>query len=58
MRTLFLALLCGFALTTAQAQTQKIGYADWEYIFSQLPEYKQIDSELKTFRKNLDVMGF
>lgn len=54
MRTLFLALLCGFALTTAQAQTQKIGYADWEYIFSQLPEYKQIDSELKTHGAQLE----
>lgn len=52
MRTLFLALLCG-TLFTAQAQTQKIGYADWEYIFSQLPEFKQIDSELKTHSEQL-----
>jgi outer membrane protein len=52
MRTLFLVLLCG-TLFTAQAQTQKIGYADWEYIFSQLPEFKQIDSELKTHSEQL-----
>jgi outer membrane protein len=52
MRTLFLVLLCG-TLFTAQAQTQKIGYADWEYIFSQLPEFKQIDSELKTHTDQL-----
>jgi outer membrane protein len=52
MRTLFLILFCG-TLLTAQAQTQKIGYADWEYIFSQLPEFKQIDSELKTHNEQL-----
>lgn len=52
MRTLFVILLCG-SLFTAQAQTQKIGYADWEYIFSQLPEFKQIDSELKTHSEQL-----
>jgi outer membrane protein len=52
MRTLFIALLCG-TLFTAQAQTQKIGYADWEYIFGQLPEFKQIDSELKTHSEQL-----
>jgi outer membrane protein len=52
MRTLFVILLCG-TLFTAQAQTQKIGYADWEYIFSQLPEFKQIDSELKTHTEQL-----
>ena len=32
---------------------QKIGHADWEYIFSQMPEYKQIESELKTFETQL-----
>ena len=50
MRTLFVLLL-GFAASAAQAQTtptQKIGYADWDYIFGQLPDYKQIDNELKT----------
>jgi outer membrane protein len=52
MRTLFLILFCG-TLLSAQAQTQKIGYADWEYIFSQLPEFKQIDSELKTHSEQL-----
>ena len=52
MRTLFLILFCG-TLLSAQAQPQKIGYADWEYIFSQLPEFKQIDSELKTHSEQL-----
>jgi outer membrane protein len=53
MRTLFLLLFCVFAVS-AQAQEQKIGYADWEYIFSQLPEFKQIDSELKTHGTQLE----
>lgn len=52
MRTLLVILFCG-TLFSAQAQTQKIGYADWEYIFSQLPEFKQIDSELKTHADQL-----
>jgi outer membrane protein len=26
---------------------QKIGYADWNYIFGALPEFKQIDTDLK-----------
>ena len=54
MRTLF-ALLFGFAALAAQGQTtQKIGYADWEYIFGQLPDYKQIDNELKTHGSQLE----
>jgi outer membrane protein len=53
MRTLFV-LLFGLAAIAAQGQTtQKIGYADWEYIFSQLPDYKQIDNELKTHSDQL-----
>jgi outer membrane protein len=31
----------------------KIGHADWEYIFSKLPDYKQIENELKTFESQL-----
>jgi outer membrane protein len=34
---------------------QKIGHADWEYIFVQLPEYKQIQNELKTFEAQLQT---
>jgi outer membrane protein len=47
-----LIIVFGLFATAALAQTtptvQKIGYADSEYIFSQMPEFKQIDSELKT----------
>src|SRR5258708_40032238 len=54
MRTaliLFLTLLSArtFAQTTDPAGTvQKIGYADWDYIFSEMPEYKQIENQMKT----------
>jgi outer membrane protein len=53
MRTSF-ALLFGFVALAAQAQTpQKIGHADWDYIFSQLPDAKQIDGEMKTHENQL-----
>ena len=32
---------------------QKIGHADWEYIFSQLPEFKSIETELKSYETQL-----
>src|SRR5688572_16692505 len=44
-----LASLC----TVAQNSPQKIGHADWEYIFSQMPEYKQIESELGIYEAQL-----
>ncbi len=48
---LLLALaIFGFA---AQAQTTKIGFADVEYIFSQMPEAKQIETELQTLQTQL-----
>jgi len=56
MRTLIIFLL-GIVTLTAQSQTtppQKIGHADWDYIFSQLPEAKQIENELKTHGTQLD----
>ncbi len=59
MRTLLAALLCGLIIT-ANAQTsgdhpaQKIGYAESDYILSQLPEFKKIESELKTHGSQLE----
>ncbi|RAV98470.1 OmpH family outer membrane protein [Pseudochryseolinea flava] len=35
------------------AQTQKIGHADWVYIFSKMPEMKEIQSVLKTHEAQL-----
>jgi outer membrane protein len=58
MRTLLVVLLCGILLT-ANAQgsdhpVQKIGYAETDYILSQLPEAKKIESELKTHGAQLE----
>jgi outer membrane protein len=56
MRILFI-LLCALVTFTAPAQTtsssQKIGHADWDYIFSQLPEFKRIENELKIYETQL-----
>ena len=52
-----LALLAVLGLITfishAQTATTKVGYADVDYIFSQMPESKQIDSELKSLQTQL-----
>jgi len=55
MRKLVLLLVLGFGTLLSHAQTAstKIGYADVDYIFSQLPEAKQIDTELKSTQAQL-----
>lgn len=55
MRKLVLLLVLGLAAFTSQAQTAavKVGYADVDYIFSQLPESKAIDTELKSTQTQL-----
>ncbi len=57
MRTALILLLTLFsaAAFSQTAPIQKIGYADWEYIFSQMPEAKQIDNELKTHAAQLET---
>jgi outer membrane protein len=54
MRTFF-AFCFAIIATASLAQTpaQKIGYADTEYIFSQLPEFKQVDVDLKAHGQQL-----
>lgn len=54
MRTLFVLMFCAVAVGAQAQETQKIGYADWQYIFSQLPEMKQIETELKTHGTQLE----
>src|ERR1700710_141931 len=56
MRTLLSIIFSAiaFAGLAQQPVTQKIGYADWDRIFSQLPEFKTIDTELKTHRTQLE----
>ena len=54
--TLAAALLTSgtLAATSAQAQAPlKIGYTDVQYVLSQMPESKQIESELKTYNDQL-----
>jgi outer membrane protein len=52
MRKLVSIVVLTFGFMAAQAQTQpaasKIGFADVDYIFAQMPEFKQVESELKT----------
>ena len=56
MRPLLTLILSAIAFAgfAQQPTTQKIGYADWDRIFNEMPEFKQIDSELKTHRTQLE----
>lgn len=56
MRKLVLLAVLGMLTIVSHAQTAsttKIGYADIDYIFTQMPESKQIDSELKSLQTQL-----
>jgi outer membrane protein len=55
MRKLFFVLAFGLATVVSNAQTAplKIGFADAEYIISQMPEMKQIDNQLQTLQGQL-----
>lgn len=62
MRTLFFLFAFGLMTSAASAQTAtKIGYADVDYIFSQMPEFKQIDADMRSLenqlKKNLETKG-
>jgi outer membrane protein len=53
-KQLILAVVALFACISAQAQTgMKIGYADVDYILSQLPETKQIQVDLEAHNSQL-----
>ena len=55
MRKLVLLAVMGLLAFVSHAQTAavKVGYADVDYIFSQMPEQKQIDTELKSLQTQL-----
>lgn len=57
MRKLVLLFVFALGFITTQAQnptaSSKIGYADVDYIFSQMPEAKQIETELKSTQTQL-----
>jgi outer membrane protein len=43
------------AFATHAQEGQKIGYADWDYIFGAMPEFKQIDTQLKAHGDQLQT---
>ncbi len=56
--TLAAALLTAGTLVATSAQAQaplKIGYTDVQYVLAQMPESKQIESELKTYNGQLEA---
>ena len=54
MKKIVFLFAFGLAALFAQAQSPaKIGFADAEYIFSQMPEAKQIETELQTLQTQL-----
>jgi outer membrane protein len=55
MRKLFFVLVFGLAAVVSNAQTAplKVGYADVEYIFSQMPESKAMESDLQAMQTQL-----
>jgi len=54
MKKLVLLFVLGFVAATTYAQTAtKIGYADPDYILTQLPESKQIEADLKSLQNQL-----
>jgi outer membrane protein len=58
MRTLVIlvfTLLSAGAFAQTPAQPQKIGYVDMDSIFSQLPQYKQVVSDLKAHSSQLEA---
>ena len=56
--TLAAVLLTAGTLVATSAQAQaplKIGYTDVQYVLAQMPESKQIESELKTYNTQLEA---
>ena len=57
MRKLVLLFVLAIGTLSSQAQSptasSKIGFADVDYIFTQMPEAKQIDTELKSTQQQL-----
>lgn len=51
--TLMVAIFAGAAFSQAAPAT-KIGYTNVDYILGMMPESKQIQSELETYKKQLD----
>ena len=52
-RNLFLIAVLSLVSFYASAQQVKIGYTNTDYIISQMPEAKQIDSQVRAYEKQL-----
>ena len=52
-KIVLLVVFASVAIFTQAQTTTKIGFADVEYIFSQMPEAKQIETELQTLQAQL-----
>ena len=48
---LSLSAIAGYS----QNEPQKVGYADWNYIFGAMPEFKQVDTQLKAHGDQLQA---
>lgn len=62
MRKLLFLFAFGLLTSAAYAQTApKIGYANVDYILGQMPEFKQVDTDLRSLenqlKKNLEAKG-
>jgi outer membrane protein len=55
MRTILTFIIAAALALPSVAQTQKIGYAETEYIFSLMPESKQIQADLKSHGEMLQT---
>src|SRR6188472_1626952 len=49
-----ICMLVAFA-GNGQPQHQKVGYADWDYIFGAMPEFKDIDTQLQAHGDQLQA---
>ncbi len=52
---LFLATSIPVSFLFAQTPALKIGYTNMDYILTQLPEYKTIESEINSYQKQLET---
>ncbi|MGL1885342.1 MAG: OmpH family outer membrane protein [Reichenbachiella sp.] len=53
IKSLIVVFVLAFTTISVNAQTFKFGYTNVEYILSQMPEAKQVDSEYKAYEAQL-----
>ncbi|HLF34942.1 MAG TPA: OmpH family outer membrane protein [Cyclobacteriaceae bacterium] len=53
--TILCVVAIPFSMIRAQDKALKIGYTNLDYILSQLPEYKEIESEISNYQKQLQA---